>query len=440
MAPIVNRIIPLFPVILIILAAAVAPAQESGRKIAKIEFEGLQRLAAEELITISGLKIGAPFAIADLDAAGQKLVDSGLFAKVGYRTTTKGNQLTIVFQVEESKGRSSAIVYDNFVWFTTEELATAIRRDLPSFNGVAPHAGTVTDRIRQALQNLLKEHHLEGTVEYAPTENREHLYSVTGVRIPICKLNFPGAKNVSETKLIESSKQLTDADYSLKGAIAFSQFILFPLYREVGQLRARFAEPVAKVSDAGDCKRGVELSIPVEEGPIYSWDKAEWSGSEVLTPIELDATLGMKNGELANGVKFDKGLHELSKRYGRTGHLDASFESKPEFDDAASRVTFKIVVKEGPQYRMGQLIIKGLSAADAQALEEKWKLKSGEVFDTTYLARFFKVDARDEVNKVAAAWEAQGKRRPDIEHELTPHRQTLTVDVTLEFKDSNARP
>lgn len=434
MAPIVSRIIPLFSVILIIIAAAVAPAQESGRKIAKIEFEGLQRLAADEVITISGLKIGAPFSIEHLDAAGQKLVDSGLFAKVGYRTTTKGTQITIMFQVEESKGRSSKVVYDNFVWFTNEELAAAIQRELPSFNGVVPHAGTATDRIRQALQNLLTEHHLEGTVEYAPTDTGEHLYSVTGIHIPICKLTFPGAKNISENKLVESSKQLTDADYSLKGAIAFSQFTLFPLYREVGQLRARFAEPIVKVSDAGDCKRGVEMSIPVEEGAVYLWEKAEWSGSETLTPIELDATLGMKNGEVANGVKFDKGLHEIKKRYGRTGHLEVRFNAEPEFDDAARRATFKIAVKEGPQFRMGTLIVKGLNEADVRSLQQSWKLKSGEIFDTTYFERFAKTDGRDELQRIFTAWQAQGKPRPDVSTDMKT-RPDLTVDVTLEFKN-----
>ena len=175
----------------------------------------------------------------------------------------------------------------------------------------------MTDRIREALQNLLKEHHIDGTVEYAPSHSGEHLYSVAGVPVPICKLRFPGADNVPENKLIDSSRQLTDDDYSLKGAIAFSEFTLMPLYREAGQLRAKFGTPAAKFVDDGKCKRGVELSIPVAEGPIYLWEKSEWSGNEVLTPIELAATLGMKNGEVANGTKFDKGLHELAKRYGK---------------------------------------------------------------------------------------------------------------------------
>ena len=435
MAPIANRIVPLFAAFLIIIAAVVVLAQAPGRKIARIEVEGLQRLSAEEVIATTGLKTGAPFSLESLDEGAQKLVDSGQFSKVGYRTATTRNLVTIVFQVVESKGGSSKVVYDNFVWFTNDELVAAIRRDVPAFDGSAPNAGNITDRIRQALQNLLKERQIEGTVEYAPTEIGEHLYSITGVHIRVCHLHFPGATNVPEEKLVIRSRQLTEDSFSLKGAAAFGQYILYPIYREAGQWRAKFAEPVFKVVDEPDCKRGIDLSIPVNEGPIYMWDKAEWIGNEVLTAIQLDATLGLKNGDLANGTKFDKGLFNLHQRYGLTGYLDVGFGAKPEFDDAASRMTVKITVKEGPQYHMGKLTVRGVTAVEVIALEERWKLKRGDVFDTSYPERFLKTDGREVLQRIAAAWQAQGKRPPAIGFQTIPNKDTVLADVTLEFKD-----
>ena len=434
-----RRVVPLFSGFLVIITVTVALAQQPGRIVAKIEVEGLQQLTVGDVIATSGLKAGAPFSIADLDAAGQRLVDSGLFAKVGYRTTTKGNQVTIVFQVVENKGGQSAVVFDNFVWFTNDELFAAIKREVPSFNGTASDAGRMTDDIKRALQTLLKEHNIPGTVDYAPEQSglnsaqQQHLFSVSGVPIPICHLHFPGAKNVSEDKLVKSSKELTDADYSLKSSIAFSSIVLFKLYREVGQLRARFLEPVAKFEGVENCKGGVELSIPVAEGPIYLWDKAEFTGNEALTPSELAAALGMKNGEIANGTRIDKGLFEIHRRYGYKGHLDVRVDAAPEFDDAASRVSYKIVVKEGPQYKMGKLTIKGLDEADVNSLEERWKLKNGEVFDTSYTERFFSTDAREAMQRIMSAREAQRKGPPEIE--ITPNQQNLNADVTIKFKN-----
>jgi outer membrane protein insertion porin family len=441
LAVVFPRIIRLFWFVLIIIAFGDALAQQPSRKIAKIEIVGLVRLSADEVVSTSGLKTGELFSIESLDAAGQKLFDSGLFANVSYRTTTKGDQVTIIFQVEETRGGASRVVFDNFVWLTNDDLAAAIRRAVPSFNGTASDTGNMTETIRVALQNLLKERHIAGTVEYAPWQSmssgtkQEHLYTVSGVPIPICKLHFPGAKNIPEEKLLRSSRQLIEADYSQKSAIAFSFFTLLPIYREAGQLRATFAEPLPKYADGPDCKGGVELTIPVEEGPIFLWNKAEWTGNESMTPQELDNTLGMKSGEVANGARIDKGLHEVSRKYGNTGRLDASFGMQPEFDDKISQVTFKIAVKEGPQYRMGNLIIKGLTDDDAKSLQERWKLKSGDVFDGSYFERFFKTDARDEIQRISSERQAARKSPLGTTQEVTPNRKTLTADVTIEFKN-----
>jgi outer membrane protein assembly factor BamA len=428
-------IAPLVAVFLVIIAFVVAVAQQPARRIAKIEFEGLQRLTPAEAIATSGLKAGEPFSVAALDAAGERLANSGLFGKVGYRTRTNGNLVTIVFQVEETKGGSSPVVFDNFVWFTKDELHEAIKRALPSFNGTATDAGNMTDTIKTALQNLLKERKIPGTVDYAPyTSNnkQEHLFSVTGVPIPICALHFPGAKNVAEEKLVKSSKELTDVDYSQKSAIAFGGFILYPIYREVGQLKAKFDQPIAKLENTAACSNGVDLSIPVEEGPIYLWAKPEWSGNEALSADDLNSALGMTNGEVANGKKLDKGMIKVQTAYGRKGHLQARVGAEPVFDDAGSRVSYKLTVAEGPQYKMGTLIIKGLSGDDTKALEEVWKLKYGAVLDTGYLETFFNIDGRDVLQKIFLA--RLGKEQPRIEHKFEPKLQTLTADVILEFK------
>lgn len=433
-----RGIAPVFSVFLLIIAFASALAQQPERKIAKIEFLGLQRLTPDEAIASSGLKVGESFSLEVVDAAGERLANSGLFGKVSYRTRTTGNSVTIVFQVVETRGSSSPVVFDNFVWFTRDELYDAIKRDLPSFNGTAADAGTMTETIKTSLQNLLKERKIAGTVEYAPWQRlsdskQEHLFSVSGVPIPICALHFPGAKNVEEEQLVKSSKELTDADYSNKSAIAFGSLVLYPIYREAGQLKAKFGEPVVKIENTAACNNGVDLTIPVEEGPIYLWDKAVWSGNEALSVDDLNFALGMKNGDVANGKKFDKGLIKAQTAYGRKGHLEARVkEEEAVFDDAASRVSYKLSVSEGRQYKMGKLIIKGVSGDDAKALEEVWKLKYGSVLDTGYLDTFINTDGRDVLQKIFLA--RVGKEQPRIEPKFEPKLQTLTADVILEFK------
>src|SRR6185369_2999304 len=151
--------------------------------------------------------------------------------------------VTITFQLEEVKGQSAPVVFDNFIWFSDEELAAAIKREVPSFNGSAPDIGNTNEAIKTALQNLLAERKLPGEVEYNLTEH-EHLFRVTGVPMKICTPHFPGAQHVSEQKLIQTTRSSMDQEYSRQSAMTFPKFGLYSIYREVGNLRASFGEPV----------------------------------------------------------------------------------------------------------------------------------------------------------------------------------------------------
>src|SRR6185295_3352078 len=234
---------------------------QSGQKIVAIEIEGVQTLTKETVISTSGLKVGDAFSVEATDAAAERLVSSGLFKKVGYSTRNAGSNVTITFKLEELKGQSSAVVFDNFIWFSDEELAAAIVREVPSFNGSVPDIGNTNDAIKKALQNLLAERKLPGQVEYNLTE-REHLFRVAGVPMKICTLHFPGAQSVSEEKLIEATRGSMDQEYSRQSAKTFPTYGLYPIYRELGHLRASFGQPVAKPATNAGCE-GVDLTIPV---------------------------------------------------------------------------------------------------------------------------------------------------------------------------------
>ena len=407
---------------------------QSPRRIARIEFEGLHNLTPENVIAMTGLKAGDSFSVAALDAAAQHLVDSGLFKNVGYRTRTAGTSVLITFQVEELKSNNSPVVFDNFIWFSEEELTNAVKRVLPSFTDSVPDTGNTTELIRKSLQELLASRKLPGTVEYSLSETG-HLYRVGGVSLPLCTLHFPGAHDVSEEKLGETMKSQTDVNYSRQAASAFPKYGLYPLYYELGHLRATFAAPVAKPDTSGKCENGVDLTIAVTEGLVYLWAATQWSGNQVLTPTQLDAALGMTKGEIANGKKFDKGKHEVEKAYGKQGYLQAHLNSAPDFDDSTRQVTFKIGVNEGSQFHMGTIDFKGFSETDTAALRERWKLKPGDVYDTSYMDRFFREDARPVLSRIFQERRATQNKQVSLDPRTHANPNSLTVDVVIELKN-----
>jgi outer membrane protein insertion porin family len=432
-----TRLIKHLPIVFFVFTtvAALAAAQ-GGRVIARIEFEGLEQIPSNEALATSGLKPGQPFKVEDVDAAAQRLLDSGIFKQIGYRTRTDGNKVTITFKVEEATSGDSPVIFDNFIWFTEEQLMDAVRREVPSFAGRAPNAGKTPEAITRALQQLLTEQKIAGKVEYLASQNLSgrmlgHVFSVMGVKMPICTIHFPGAKNVSEEKLSVTAKELSNADYSSELVRGFAGMKLYALYREVGQLRAKFATPVGKPDPK--CKDGVEVTIPVEEGLIYSWGQTDWSGMNALTGDQLSGILDVKQGDVANGLKFDKGVMAVMKAYGRQGYLNVRVQPTPEFDDSAQKVSYKIEIREGPQYRMGSLLFKGLTERDARALRDAWRLRRGEVFDQGYIDEFFKKDSRNAMQRLFEERREVGKPPPQLDVKLNPNKETLTVDVTLEL-------
>ena len=424
--------------LLIFLSLALSIAAQQSFKIAKIEFEGLSRLSAEEMIATTGLKIGDPFSLDALDVAAQRLVDSGNFKNVAYRTKPNKDQITITFQVEEVKGGTSRVVFDNFIWFTDAELMGAVKRDVPSFNGTAPDSGDTVDRIVRALRTFLHENKIEATVTHMASQggagsSMEHVFSVNGIPLPICTINFPGSQNISEAKLRERSRELRESEYSRTFISLFAANNLVPLYREVGQLKAAFSPPLAKPESTANCKDGVELTIPVDEGHIYKWTKADWTGNQTLTAQELDALLDMRAGQPANGVKLDKASRDIQKAYGRKGYLLVRVNKTPEFDDGAQTVAYRMDVVEGPQFRMGQLSTKGFSESETKQINEKWGLKAGDIFDEGYLDEFSKKGLSDVLRTNLMQRRAQNKPPPNLKWETKPDRKALTVDVTLEL-------
>lgn len=433
MSRLINHLFILFFVFA--TSAALSIAQD-GRIIARIEFEGLKHIASNEALATSGLTINQVFKVEEVDAAAQRLLESGIFREIGYRTRTAGNKVTIIFQVVEASGGDAPVVFDNFIWFTDDQLMEAVRREVPSFAGRAPGTGKMPEAITRALQQLLSENKIPGTVEYLASQDMGgrllgHVFGVRGVKMPVCTFHFPGVKNVPEARLVDVAKEMSDADYSRELVRGFAEMKLAAVYRELGHLRAKFANPVGKPDPK--CKNGVDITIPVEEGLVYSVGEIDWSGANALTADQLNQVLGLEPGEIANGVKFDKGVMDVHKAYGRHGYLEARVRPTPEFDDSAQKVTYKIAVLEGPQYRMGGLAFKGLIERDAKAFRDAWSLRRGEAFDQTYLDDFFKKDLRNAMQRLFEERRALGKAPPQLVTKLSPNKQSLTVDVTLEL-------
>ena len=408
-------------------AAQALPAQT---RLAAVDVVGLQRLTKADVVSALGLKIGALITVADLEHAAERLSRSGVVSEVTFRYTFKGTDLTATFTIVEAV-TSTRVVFDNFPWFTDDELTASVARRLPGFSGRTANSGEAVDQISGALSDLLKARGLQGSVVYlffldTRTGSGSHMFKVSGIPLPICSVDFRGVQPALEPSVRTEASPLIGREYSRVSSYEFLKATLTPFYRQRGHLRIQVVATTGKIAvGSASAASGVTVTATVEEGLAYSWKGTRWAGNAAIASSVLDKVLGFKDGDIADGLKLDNGLRQAERSYGRVGHLHATVTATPRFDDTSRTATFDVSVAEGPQFRMGTLTVTGVGEETARKIREHWKLKPGDVYDAEYQAQFPGELARANPQLLAGLGSMKFK--------TAPNSGVWTVDVALSF-------
>jgi outer membrane protein assembly factor BamA len=126
----------------------------------------------------------------------------------------------------------------------------------------------------------------------------------------------------------------------------------------------------------------------------------------------------------------------VRSEYGRLGYLDLTLDAQPVFSAAQAggtalhKVLYRISLHEGPQYRMGEMVITGLSLAAERKLLAVWRVQKGEVFDNGF---FENLVAELERNKEPVFGDLP-VHYDQVGRWLRKNPEAKTVDVLLDFK------
>jgi outer membrane protein assembly factor BamA len=374
-----------------VLVAGPQSAPAGALQLAAVDVSGAKRYTQADVARLSGLATGTSVTTAHFDAATKKLAATGLFKEISYRYATVAGRTTVTFAIEEAEW-TMPVVFDNFVWFNDDELVTALRQRIPSFDGTAPILDGVTDFFAQELQALLTTKSVGGSVEFVPQASlgkgvEAFLFRVTNPGPKVCALRFTGAAAIKEAELA-AILPVVGSDYSRSFIVNTSRGTLTDMYRQRGHWRAAFGTPTAVVEQGQACS-GVSVTIPVEEGSAYALEGITWNGNGSLPSRELDALVPLKAGAVADGAKLDEGMRRVATAYGKHGYIMQRAAYTPRLNEEKKQVAFDVKIEEGPQFRFGTLTFPGLSPDAVQTLTKRWRLKTGDVFDATYPSQFY---------------------------------------------------
>ena len=399
----------------------------SAFKLISVKATGTKRYKSEEIIAASGLQIGQTVSEDDFKKAVRLLGETGAFGDVLYSFQYSAEGTKLELQVQDAEHFVPA-VFDNLVWFSDQELLDRLHAQVPLFQGQLPIAGDLADQVSNALQGLLIAHNLQGRADYLRAAHEDgpieaYVFSVSGPNIRIRNIAFAGA-GASELPLLEASaRKLQDADFSRSILRTQEDKNFLPVYLERGYLKAAFGDAQAKVSQDSPHETAVDVTFPVDPGRQYKLTALDLAGNKSFPTETLRPLLHAQLNQPANAVQLNTDIEAMEKLYGTRGFMAVSIRPDPEMDDANSTVKYVLQIQEGDIYSMGDLEIRGLDSRTTSRLQDDWKLRDGDRYDSSYPKRFLE-QADKEISLLSDS-------TVSVRESLNPQEQT--VDVTLRF-------
>lgn len=440
----------LIPVLLIILACPVLPAQSTRpRKAAakptaaaapldpskwpleSFTVKGNARFTREQILALSGLKLGQPVTKADFDSARDRVVASGAFLNVscGYDPAPNGRGYTATFEVTEVPELYPLHVED-MPLTDAEVLAYAKKKDAlagPKIPGTKEAVARYKDYITELLAAKHFNEPITGTLISETPPDLMVLFRPATQRPTISHVTFVGAAAVPVTTL---QNKMSDVALGIPFSETTFRVLLDnnarPLYEAKGRMRVAFP----KVTTAPDPNvKGVIVTVEVNEGPVYKLGNVKVTGL-AGRESELVRLVDLKPGSTVDFDQIKSGAQRIEHNLRREGYLKVASDYDRKYDDTLKTVDVTIRVTPGPQFKFTQLNVIGLDIETEPTIRKMWGLKEGKPFNVDYPQHFLTRVKEDGVFDNLKNSRFESKIDPD----------THEVEVTLYFNEKIQPP
>jgi outer membrane protein insertion porin family len=161
-----------------------------------------------------------------------------------------------------------------------------------------------------------------------------------------------------------------------------------PRIEGVGRRQTGFFIPLPFLSSTDE---GLRITIPITEGKIYRIGKFDIEGNSIFSEQQIQAVVGLKPGDIANGEKISKAFFEnLKKLYGSQGFIEYSTEIEPSFKDNPQNpqegiADFKVAIDEGKQFTLRRLEFLGNTFTRDNVLRREVLINEGDIYSQSAL-------------------------------------------------------
>lgn len=366
--------------------------------IADIEVTGVKFLNPTHLVSISGLRKGMKIKIpgSEISEAIRKYWKHGLFADAQIVITKiEGDQVWLEIQlIEQPRLSTLTITGVNKSEKNDIEEKIELRRGLQITDNILNNTITIIKRhfIEKGFFNT--EVNISQKEDTSATNRVDLLIDIKkNDRVKIEEIVFEGNEVFTDKRLRRVFKKTKQRDLNIfKG----SKFLeaeykedkqkLINFYNEGGYRDAKIVnEEITKLND-----KRIALKITVYEGNKYYIRSLNWVGNTKYPSEYLNLILGIKVGDLYDKTALDNRLRmdedAVSSVYMDNGYL--FFNVSPvEKNIENDSVDLDLVVYEGKQATINEVIIRGNTKTNEHVVRRELYTRPGDLFSKTYLIR-----------------------------------------------------
>jgi outer membrane protein insertion porin family len=200
-------------------------------------------------------------------------------------------------------------------------------------------------------------------------------------------------------------------------------------YETEGYFEVGIAPEVEKLAD-GD----VTVTFKIAEGRRINIEQIVIEGTQGLTPKQVRAAMETQEREFyvlrgtVQRQRLDDDVDRIVQLYNDHGYVQARVEkSEIDVDREKARATVRIVVVEGPQFKVGGVDVTGNSLLPQEELRKRIQLRSGDVFSRSKL--------RDSVTGVTDLYSAIGRASADVSPNTMQDTPNRLVNVVFEVTE-----
>jgi len=420
-------------VALVLSLSLSAFAKAAQYPVAKVTITGGAPYSDAEILSIAALKPGDVLTVETIAGPAQRLLDTGMFDSAEMEMIGPGNRTAHLSLKPVPMDKLLPASFENFVWWTPQELSEAIHAKLPLYRGACSDAGNLPDLVQAALEQLLAEKGVQATTSHTIVEpttdhpRRVMDFRIDSPRIRLASVRLAGTPTELSAAVQQASRRATGMSYN-EGLnhVTTEQMLLQPVV-DAGYLKAELADVQRTVTAAAN-GFGVEYSARLVAGEPYKLTGITWEATPVYSEAEFEKDAAVQAPGFAGVTPLVRAEARIEAAYRAHGYIDAYVVPSPTLDEAAHTVSYALKVVPGEVYRLKSVTPLNLTPAAQQDFETAWRMKPNDVYNEAYVSNFI---TNNSALKHLSVYSASFKAVGDPETHL--------VDLTIMFVAGSGR-